>query len=380
MDFSFSADQIAIRDLAQQIFTDSATDEFLLSFDRNDDVYDNTLWKTLGEQGLLGITIPEEFGGTGLGLTELCMLLEEQGRRVAPIPLFASLVLGALPIIEFGSTAQKEKYLTPLASGDKKLTAAISELGVSQAAAGRINASQKGEQWILNGQLDFVVDGLYADAILVPATNSDGKQTVFIIDSEQLALTGQQSSLGLKEASITLNNVTVNSDAVLGNAGDGESILAWLELRAELALCAQQVGITEEAVKRTAEFTCERKQFGAPIGSFQAVAMQAADAYIDVEAIRSSYWLALYKIESAQDARSEVRIAKWYAAEAGHRVVYRTQHLHGGIGADIEYPIHRYFLWAKHVGMILGGRSVQIEKLGALLASDDSIGLQSLRV
>ena len=133
-------------------------------------------------------------------------------------------------------------------------------------------------------------------------------------------------------------------------------------------------------MKRTAQFTCERKQFGVPIGSFQAVAMQAADAFIDVEAIRSIYWLALYKLNSGQDARAEVRSAKWYASDAGHRIVYRTQHLHGGMGVDLEYSSHRFFLWAKHLGMMLGGRSVQIAKLGALLASDDSVGTAALEV
>jgi len=167
---------------------------------------------------------------------------------------------------------------------------------------------------------------------------------------------------------------------VLGAVGEGAQVMQWLELRAETAICALQLGVTEEALKRTAEYTCERKQFGAAIGSFQAVAMQAADAFIDVEAIRSTYWLALYKLESGQDARAEVRCAKWFASDAGHRIVYRTQHLHGGMGADLEYPIHRFFLWAKHLGLMLGGGSVQIAKLGALLASDDSVGLAALQI
>jgi alkylation response protein AidB-like acyl-CoA dehydrogenase len=148
----------------------------------------------------------------------------------------------------------------------------------------------------------------------------------------------------------------------------------WLSQRAELAICAMVTGICDVALKRTAEFTCERKQFGVPIGSFQAVAMQAADAFIDIEAIRSTYWLALFRLENGLDARAEIHCAKWWASDGGHRVVYRTQHLHGGMGADREYPIHRFFLWSKHLGMMLGGRSVQIEKLGKLLASDDSIG------
>lgn len=381
MDFSFSEDQNAIRDLAHQIFTDRTTDEFMLAFDREGKTYDDELWTTLAEQGLLGITVPEDFGGTGLGFTELCLMLEEQGRRISPIPLYSSLVLGVLPIAEFGSDEQKQKYLAPLAAGELKLTAAIAELGIAQACAGQVSAEKNGDQWVLNGNLACVPDSPVADAIIVPVT-CDGEQTVFIVDAKTtgLAIDPQETSLKVNEGMLSLDNVTLGADAVLGAQGQGFEILDWLEQRAEVAICAMQVGVTEEALKRTAEFTCERKQFGAPIGSFQAVAMQAADAFIDVEAIRSVYWLALYKITHGLDARAEVRCAKWYAADAGHRVVYRTQHLHGGMGSDIEFPIHRYFLWAKHLGMMLGGRSVQIAKLGALLASDESVGTAPLRV
>ncbi len=381
MDFSFSEDQNAIRDLAHQIFTDRTTDEYLLAFDRTETVYDDALWSTLAEQGLLGITVAEAFGGTGLGFTELCLMLEEQGRRLSPIPLYASLVLGVLPISEFGSDAQKETYLTPLVAGTLKLTAAIAELGIPDAAAGRINAVQEGDRWILNGALDCVPDSPVADAIIVPAYTDDGL-TMFIVNTDQagLSVDVQNTSLGANTGTLTLADTELSTDAILGNVGEGELILHWLEQRAEVAICAMQVGVTEEALKRTAEFTCERKQFGAPIGSFQAVAMQAADAFIDVEAIRSVYWLALYKLEHGLDARAEVRCAKWYAADAGHRIVYRTQHLHGGIGSDLEYPIHRFFLWAKHLGMMLGGRSLQIAKLGALLASDDSVGTAALEL
>ncbi|MCB1695607.1 MAG: acyl-CoA/acyl-ACP dehydrogenase [Pseudomonadales bacterium] len=381
MDFSITADQLAIRELAHQIFTDRTTDEFMLAFDRGDDVYDDALWATLAEQGLLGITVPEGFGGTGLGFTELCLVLEEQGRRISPIPLYSSLVLGALPIAEFGSDKQKEKYLAPLAAGTLKLTAAIAELGVSEAAAGLVSAVQKGDTWTLNGALQCVPDSPVANAIIVPASTEYG-QTLFIIDTDITGLTidAQTSSLGANEGNISLADVELDATTVLGAVGEGAQVMQWLELRAETAICALQLGVTEEALKRTAEYTCERKQFGAAIGSFQAVAMQAADAFIDVEAIRSTYWLALYKLESGQDARAEVRCAKWFASDAGHRIVYRTQHLHGGMGADLEYPIHRFFLWAKHLGLMLGGGSVQIAKLGALLASDDSVGLAALQI
>jgi len=103
----------------------------------------------------------------------------------------------------------------------------------------------------------------------------------------------------------------------------------------------------------TAEYTCNRKQFERPIGSFQGVALRAADAYIDVEAMRSIYWEAIWRLTEGLPATAEIAAAKWWACTAGHRVVHTAQHLHGGIGADVEYPIHRYFLSAKQVGLLL---------------------------
>jgi len=308
-------------------------------------------------------------------------MLEEQGRRISPIPLYSSLVLGVLPVSEFGTVEQKHKYLAPLVAGELKLTAAIAEIGMSDAIAGLVTAVKTGDKWTLSGTLACVPDSGVANAIIVPAS-CDGEHTIFIVETDTagVGVELQCSSLGGNEGTLNLDSVELGADSVLGEVDRGADVLAWLELRAEIAICALQVGVTEEALKRTAEFTCERKQFGAPIGSFQAVAMQAADAFIDVEAIRSTYWLALYRLTNDLDARAEVRCAKWWAVDAGHRIVYRTQHLHGGIGSDLEFPIHRFFLWAKHLGMMLGGRSVQIAKLGKLLASDETVGIAALQV
>ena len=143
MDFSLNEDQKAIKDLANQIFSDRSTDNFQLEFSRNQEAYDNTLWNTLGQQGLLGISIPDDFGGAGLGLLETCLVLEEQGRCVSPVPLFSSLVLGAMPITKYGTQNQKEKILPSLASGDLKLTAAISEIAMPSAITKGINETMK---------------------------------------------------------------------------------------------------------------------------------------------------------------------------------------------------------------------------------------------
>ena len=383
MDFSFNEDQNAIRELAHQIFTDRATDEFLLDFSRGDASYDDELWSTLAEQGLLGIAIPESAGGSGLGLVELCLMLEEQGRRVAPVPLYSTLVLGALPIAEFGTDEQRGRWLEPVVTGKAKLSAALAELGMAEALAAEVSATQEGDSWVLQGEKSVVPDGAVADAILVPAIDADGRCSVFLVDTrlDGVTLTGVELGLsGERAAHMSLAQVKLGADAVLGEVGSGEAVLEWLEQRANVGHCALQVGVTEEAMKRTAAFVTERKQFGVPLGSFQALAMRMADSYIDVEAIRSTYWQALWRLSEGLDARAEVRAAKWWACDAAHRVVCTAQHLHGGMGADLEYPIHRFFLWAKQISYSLGNASTQLEQLGRLLASDDSLGCRALEV
>lgn len=381
MDFSFTEDQTAISDLAGQIFKDRATDEFLLQYDREDNIFDQTLWNTLAEQGLLALAIPESCGGSGLGFMELALILQEQGRRVAPVPLLSNLVMAALPIAQFGSEALQQKYLAPLATGEHQISAALSDLALPEAMQTPVKAVKSGENWILNGSKQAVPFGTLAAAILVPAIDADGNSLVFMVDSslEGVELEGQTTSLGREQlATLQLNNVSVSSDAQLGENGQGDEILDWTEQRTNTAICAIQLGVTEEALKRTAEFTSERKQFGAPLGTFQAVAMRAADAYIDVEALRSTFWQAAWSLSEGRKANAEVRAAKYWACIGGHRVVHTAQHLHGGMGSDVEFPIHRYFLWEKHMEHILGSTAKQLKELGEELAADDSLGAHSM--
>jgi len=383
MDFRFTDEQEAIRGLAHQIFTDRATDEFLLAFSRTGDTYDDALWQTLAEQGLLGVAIPESAGGAGLGLVELCLVLEELGRRVAPVPLYASLVLGGLPIAAFGTEQQKQRYLTALAAGSAKFSAAVAELGMNAAIGRDVTARPVEGGWQLNGSRAVVPDGAVADFILVPARDDAGELTVFIVAARAQGVGVQPVEIGMsgaRAAHIALDNVFVATADVLGAPGEGAAILEWLEQRANIGHCALQLGVTEEATRRTAAFVSERKQFGVPLGSFQALAMRMADSYIDVEGIRSTYWLALWRLSEGLDARAEVRAAKWWACDAAHRVVSTSQHLHGGMGADVEYPIHRFFLMAKLISYSLGNASQQLAHLGRLLADDDSLGFRALEV
>jgi alkylation response protein AidB-like acyl-CoA dehydrogenase len=288
-----------------------------------------------------------------------------------------------MPIIEFGTEAQQQQYLGPLAAGELKLTAAISEIAMPAAIQQGVSATKSDNGWTLTGSLDCVQDGAVANFILVPATDASGNSSIFIIDSQAqgVSLQAQEISLlGPWSAALSLSNVAVNADALLGAEGQAPAIIHWLEQYANVGQCAMQTGICEEAMRRTAAYTSEREQFGVPIGSFQALAMRMADSYIDVEAMRSTFWLALWRLDEGLPAEAEIRAAKWWACDGAHRVIHTAQHLHAGIGADVEYPIHRFYLWAKQLSYCLGNGSHQLEQLGKLLAADDSVGYAAIEI
>jgi hypothetical protein len=304
-----------------------------------------------------------------LGLFDLCLVIEEAGRNVAPVPLVPVLLLAALPIAQFGSDEQKRQYLPRIVSGETFLTAGLVEAGSTDASRPRTSASRDGSHWRLDGEKQCVPIGQLAERVLVPARTAEGGVAIFLLDPTTPGVTRevQWGTNREPQARLVLKGARLADADVLGTPQQGADIVRWIEERAALGWCALQLGVAEQALRLTAEYTSTRKQFDRPIGSFQGVAMRAADAYIDVEAMRSIYWEAAWRLSAGLPATAEIAAAKWWACTAGHRVVHSAQHLHGGIGSDVEYPIHRYFLWAKQVELSLGGANKQLARLGAAL-------------
>jgi hypothetical protein len=365
MDFALSEDQRALRELARKMFDELATHERLKAVKATPDRIDRELWRELAKANLLGIAIEERFGGNGTGLAELAIVLEEVGRAVAPVPIYPTLVLGALPIAAFGSEALRAKWLPRVAAGEAILAAAI----VDEGASG-VSARREGDTFVLSGARALVQAAHVADAILVPAA-LDGGTTLFLVDPRGagMRLERVETTDEHLRPHFHASDARVGAADVVGAAGQGAEILAWLTQRATFALCAMQVGVAERALQITARYATERVQFDRPIGSFQAVHTRAGDAYIDVLSMRLTMQRALHLLEHGEDASENLIIAKYWAAEGGARVTYAAQHLHGGIGVDIDYPIHRYYLWARQIGLHLGSGAEQIALLGARLAS-----------
>jgi len=378
MDFSFTEEQDAIRTLAREILAAEATPERVKAAEQGASWLDDALWKQLAGANLLGVAVPEAQGGMGMGFVELCVLLEEIGRVVAPGPWLATLVLGALPIAEFGSEAQRRAWLPRVAAGGAKLSAALEDAGSAVGAAPATHARGEGGARVLDGAKRAVSGAHAADALLIPARDERGVG-IYLVDPRApgVSLAVRVLSTGEPLCEVTLSGVRVDAAARLGGEGcDGAGVLAWLGPRAEVALAALQVGVSDRALRLTAEYVKQRVQFGVPIGSFQAVQHREADGFIDLETMRWTTWRAAWRLAEGLPAARDAGVAKFWAAEGGSRIANASLHLHGGLGSDVDYPIHRYFLWSKALELQLGGASATLARLGRDLARTGPGGLR----
>jgi alkylation response protein AidB-like acyl-CoA dehydrogenase len=371
VDWSFREDEQAVAELARKILEDQATNERMKELEAGDAPWDDTLWQALARSNLLGTAIPEPHGGSDLGFLALCLLLQEVGRTVAPVPVFPALVLGALPLARFGSEALKGEWLPGMARGERIVTAALSEFESSDPLAPATRAETEGDGYRLSGVKTHVPCALQATHTLVPAKVDDGSIGLFYVEpgSEGVILTAQKTSDGRPHARLELTGVRVAGDARLDVPHDGVLVLRWLVERAVAARCMMQLGVTERALEMTAEYSRERIQFDRPIGSFQAVHQRAADAYINVEAIRLTALEAAWRLSEDLPAEEHVAVAKFWAAEGGQSAAFACQHLHGGIGIDTDYPLHRYFTWSIQIEHELGSARHQLERLGQSIAA-----------
>ncbi|WP_433411913.1 acyl-CoA dehydrogenase family protein [Microtetraspora malaysiensis] len=366
MDFTLDEELEAIRDLARKIFTDRATPERAREVERSPERVDESLWAELAKAGLLGVCAPEEAGGAGLGLGALCVLLEEQGRAVAPVPLWPASV-AALAVAAHGTAEQRARLLPGAVDGSSRLTLALEEFGPDEPGAPRCAAVRDGGSggWRLTG-VKAVVPSPFGAAHVLVAARIDGGTGLFLVARDADGVTWEAAETTSRDlgGTMTLDGAPAQE---IGSPGSG--VLDWTIGRVSVALAAVQLGVAQGALRLAAGYLGERRQFGRPLATFQAVQHQLADCYIDIEAMGVTMWQAVTSLEAGEPADAAVLVAKWWAGEAGLNVVHRTQHLHGGIGVDVDYPVHRHFLWGKQISGTLGGASADLARLGAVLAA-----------
>ncbi len=369
MKWDWTEEQQGIRGGLKQILGDIVTDDALKALDKEGVWHHDRAWQALAQAEMLGIALPESVGGAGFGIIELCLLLQQVGRTVAQVPALPTLVSAALPIAEYGTDAQKERLLSGVARGETILSAGF-VAGQQNAKQPLVKAEADGEGFKLSGTLTNVSYAEQAERILVGAKTGEGI-VVCLVDPKAagVSIAAQKASNGEPLGQLTLDGAVVAADDVLAREDEGAEVLSYTVDRTMLGMCALQHGVCQQALIMTANYSGERKQFGVPIGTFQAVKQRLADAYIDVQSIEVTMWQAAWRLSEGLEADKELAVAKFTAAEAGARVVFAAQHVHGGMGFDRDYPLYRYFLTSKNYEFHFGGAESTLQRLGAMLSA-----------
>ena len=331
--------------------------------------FDRDLWGKLIEADILSTAAPESLGGGGFGVLEQVAVLVALGRQLAAVPYLESVVLGAGALAKFGSESLQQEWAAPAINGEKILAVALDgEMGqgpVQATASGAAEAATSGASggFRLTGSRTQIAYGPVADAFLVPAETDSGTK-VFLIAADDPGVTVSALDTTGRGSVGHLDLRGVEADRVVG----GDDVVAWLTTHGDLGRSAYQLGVLERALELTSEYAREREQFDRPIGSFQAVSSRLADAYIDVKGLRLTVTQAAWRLSEDLPADVEVGTAAFWAADAGHRVAHTTVHVHGGVGIDLDHPVHRYFLAAKQTEFAVGSATGQLLRIGRELA------------
>ncbi|MFF8915981.1 acyl-CoA dehydrogenase family protein [Streptomyces sp. NPDC015032] len=403
MDFTFTEEQQAAAEAAGAIFSDVAPDGVpspaLVPGAVAEDI-DRSLWAGLAAGDLLSLTLSPEHGGAGLDLVALCLVLRESAKVLARVPLLETCGV-AMALQRYGDPGLAAELLPRVGRGELVLTVGANgrsghdpaELAVTarreaptgndrsgaetgegpEKGPGIATADTDGDAtgWVLDGVQSGVPWAQAADWIAVPAHTGEGRAVLALVRPahEGVTLAEQVSTSGELFAEVRLDSVRIDSRALIGTAGAWE----WLRALLTTGTCALALGLGEAVLAMTSEYTGKREQFGFPVATFQSVAVQAADRYIDLRAMEVTLWQAAWRISTgaggAMPVEGDIAVAKIWASDGVRRVVQTAQHLHGGFGADTDYSLHRFHAWAKQIELSLGPAAAHEEALGDLLAA-----------
>ncbi|HEY6574944.1 MAG TPA: acyl-CoA dehydrogenase family protein [Mycobacterium sp.] len=362
MDFTTTEAAADLGGLARTITDSVCTPEHQRDLDELDERFDRDLWAKLIDADILSTAAPESLGGGGFGVLEETAVLVALGRQIAAVPYLESVVLAAGALARFGSEDLQRDWAAPAINGEKILTVALDgEMGQGPVQA---TATADGG-YQLTGTRAQVGYGPVADAFLVPAESDSGTKVFLVAAGEPgVSVTSLNTTGHGSVAHLELHGTGVDAGRLVG----GDEVVSWLTTQAALGRSAFQLGVLERALELTSSYAREREQFDRPIGSFQAVGQRLADGYIDIKGLRLTVTQAAWRLSEDLPADLEVGTAAFWAAEAGHRVAHTTVHVHGGVGIDMDHPVHRYFLAAKQTEFAVGGATGALLRIGRELA------------
>ncbi len=373
MEFSFSEDQDELRRAARRFLEVASSEERVRAAMETEQGYDSATWEQLSEElAWTALTIPEDYGGLGMSYLDLHPLMEEMGRALLCSPFFSTICLGANALLLGGGDAQKEQHLPGIASGETTATLAYAEKNNRTDAEGvEATYSRNGSGYILRGDKSYVIDGHTANLLIVAARleNSDGAEGVslFLVPGDAegvkrawLPTMDQTRRL----ATVELGNVAVAADALLGEEGRGWDLCEHTLDLARIALAAEQVGAAERCLDMSVEYAKVRKQFGRPIGSFQAIKHKCADMLMMVESARSAaFYASALAGQGEPDLEEAASSAKAFCSDTFFHCAAENIQIHGGIGFTWEHAAHMYFKRAKATEALFGAPSFHRERV-----------------
>lgn len=353
MNFDLTEEQqMIVESVAKFVATDSPVSRFRELREKSP-AWDPRVWETMGEMGWLAVEIPEEQGGFGGSFVDVALILEQFGRGLVPEPYIPSVVLAGGLLSKLGTETQVEEFLAPMLAGQTSLALAYSERQSRYDLADcKTTAKRAGDEFVIDGEKTWVLNGAHADQVLVVARTSGSQLdasglSLFIVDrnTDGLSATEVRGMDGQRTAVLHFEGVTVAASRLLGPEGDANTTLEWAVDRGAAAVCAEGLGEIEELFERTIAYLKQREQFGSPIGSFQALQHRAADMFAEVELCKSMMILAAIRVDSeeVEERKAAVSTAKLQLQDGGWFVQENAIQLHGGIGVTDEQDEGLFF-------------------------------------
>jgi alkylation response protein AidB-like acyl-CoA dehydrogenase len=371
MDLDLSKEQKILKRSAQDFLKKECPPSLIREMKNDERGYPPELWDQMVELGWTGVMIPEKFGGIGGSYLDLCILLEAMGAVCCPGPFFSTVVLGGLTLLSAGNDEQKQLFLPKIADGDLIFALAATEPGIwYDMSQIKMSAVIDADDYVLEGTKLFVENGHIADYFICAArTDSEaGTQTgltLLLIDARSPGIQCTPAeTLGYeRQCELVLDKVRVPRANVLGEVGQGYETLKQLQEQAAVAKCAELVGCIQTAFDMTVKYAKDRKQFGRPIGSFQAMQHHCANMVVDVDGSRFMTYQAAWKISQGLSASREVAMAKAWTSDASRRVTSLAHQIHGAISFTEEYDVHLFYRRAKAGEVAFGDTEYHLEKV-----------------
>ncbi len=359
MKLTLSEEQEMLGKTARDFLADKCSKKLVKQMEESDTGYSRELWEEMAELGWMGLAFPGKYGGGDMSFLNLAVLLEEMGRACLPGPFFSTVVLGGLSILDIGSEEQRQAYLPELIRGEKFFTLALAEPGHRNYGASSVTvaATRDDGDYVISGTKLFVPDAHVTDYLLcVASTKPRSGITIFLADATNPAIkyTVLQTLANDKLCEVVFDQVRVPEANVLGRLDQGWNAVQKIVQRAALGKCCEMVGNLQRVLEMTVDYAKERKQFGRPIGSFQAIQHYCADMVTDVDSARFSTYRAAWMLSEGLPCTKEVAIAKAWMSEASRRVFALAHQIHGAIGVTIEHDLHYYTRRAKAADLAFG--------------------------